>query len=68
MSVIGSLQNLVGFARIRTSSAPAPGLKPYATVDIDARIEALRARTKLLRLYRSLESLADTSGWQAQDF
>ncbi|MEL7186695.1 MAG: flagellin hook IN motif-containing protein, partial [Pseudomonadota bacterium] len=62
MSVIASLQNLVGFARIRTSSTPAPGLKPHATVDVDARIEALRARTQLLRLYRSLESLAEASG------
>jgi hypothetical protein len=66
MSVIGSLQNLAGFARIRTSSTPAPGLKPYATVDVDGRIESLRARTQLLRLYRSLEGLADASGVQAR--
>lgn len=66
MSVIGSLQNLAGFTRIRTSGTPAPGLKPYATVDVDARIESLRARTQLLRLYRSLEVLADASGVQTR--
>lgn len=62
MSVIGSLQNLANLVRARNTSAATPGLKPYATVDIDARVEALRARSQLLRLYRSLESLADTSG------
>lgn len=66
MSVIGSLQNLVGFARIQSSSTAAPGLKPYATVDVDARIESLRARTQLLRLYRSLEVLAEASGVQTR--
>lgn len=66
MSVIGSLQNLAGSARIQSSSTPAPGLKPYATVDIDARVDALRARTQLLRLYRSLELLAETSGVQTR--
>ncbi|MGI9271955.1 MAG: hypothetical protein ACR2QT_09275, partial [Woeseiaceae bacterium] len=62
MSVIGSLQNLVNVVRTQSSSATASGLKPYSTVDIDARVAAQRARSQLLRLYRSLESLAETSG------
>jgi hypothetical protein len=62
MSVIGSLQSLAGLTRIRTSDASAPGLKPYAPVDTEARSEALRIRTQLRRLYQSLESLAEASG------
>ncbi len=66
MSVIGSLQSLAGLSRIRTSGASAPGLKPYAPVDSDSRRDTLRARTQLLRLYRSLESLAEASGIDAR--
>lgn len=62
MSVIGSLLSLASVSRIRAPGAAAPGLKPYAPVDTDARRDALRARTQLLRLHRSLESLADVSG------
>lgn len=62
MSVIGNLQNLTGLVRIRAPAASATGLKPYAPIDIDARREALKTRTQLMRLYRSLETLADVAG------
>lgn len=58
--MINGIQNL-GFARIRTNDSAPQGLKPYAAVDDGSQAELLRARTRLLRLYRSLEALAEVA-------
>ncbi len=58
--MINGIQNL-GFARIRTNESAPQGLKPYAAVDDGSQADLLRARTRLLRLYRSLESLAEVA-------
>lgn len=66
MSIIASLQNLSGFTRIQASSTPAAAFQNYAPVDIEARIESLRARSQLLSLYSKLESLAEAAGVQTR--
>ena len=47
--------------RIRTAESAPQGLKPYAPVDDGSQGDLLRARTGLLRLYRSLEALAEAA-------
>ena len=59
MSVIQNLSSIASNTRVFSSEAAPNGLKPYASVDITSRTDLLRARTRLLRLYRSLESLAE---------
>ena len=61
MSVTNSIRNIGGVARVYANDSQAPGLKPFANVDTTARTDLLRARTRLLRLYRSLEQLAEAS-------
>ena len=58
MSVIQNIQNIASTSRVAPVRESAPGLKPYLNVDPTSRTDLLRARTRLLRLYRSLESLA----------
>lgn len=59
MSVINSIQNIANTTRVSGSGSAPSGLKPYASVDVTSRTDLLRARSSLLRLYRSLESLAE---------
>ena len=47
--------------RIRTAESAPQGLTPYAPVDDGSQGDLLRARTRLLRLYRSLEALAESA-------
>jgi sulfur carrier protein ThiS len=59
MSALQYIQGLSGIARIRSADSAPTGLKPYAPVDTTSQSDALRARTRLLRLYAHLEKLAE---------
>ena len=59
MSVISQLQNLAGFARIAPNRNESPGLPQFSAVDISNRSDFLDARSRLLRIHRALETLAD---------
>ena len=59
MSVISNIQNIANTTRVYGSGNAPSGLKPYSSVDVTSRTDLLRARTRLLRLYRNLESLAE---------
>ncbi len=59
--LINGLQGLASVLRVRSAETAPQGLKPYAAVDDGSRADLLRARTRLLRLYRSLESLAEVA-------
>ncbi|MDH3267035.1 MAG: hypothetical protein OEM25_08730, partial [Gammaproteobacteria bacterium] len=59
MSVISQLQNLAGFARIAPIRNESPGLPQFSAVDNSNRSDFLEARSRLLRIHRALEALAD---------
>jgi len=59
VSIINSIRNIASTARVYGNASAPSGLKPYASIDTTARTDLLRARTRLLRLYRGLESLAE---------
>ena len=59
--LINGLQGLASVLRIRTVESAPQGLKPYAAVDQDSQVDLRRARTQLLQLYRSLETLAEAA-------
>ncbi|MBT8100939.1 MAG: hypothetical protein KJO82_14375, partial [Gammaproteobacteria bacterium] len=54
-----TIDNISSFARVRPSSAGAPGLKPFQSLDSSARSDLLLARSHLLRVFQALETLAD---------
>jgi hypothetical protein len=59
MSVISNLQNLSSFSRINPTGGGVQGLKPFAPVEDGNRADLLRAKNRLLRVYRALETLAE---------
>ena len=61
MSVIQSIQSLANTANVSRNSETASGLKPFRFVDVAERNDLLRAQNRLLRLFRSLESLAEVA-------
>ena len=61
MSVIQSIQSLANTANVSRNNETASGLKPFRFVDVAERNDLLRAQNRLLRLYRSLESLAEVA-------
>ena len=58
MSVIQTLQNLLGNARIRPTSAGISKIRTALAVEQTASADYRNARTHLLRLYNALEKLA----------
>lgn len=59
--MISNLQSLSGLLRIRSVASAPQGIKPYAPVDDGSRADLLRAHTRLVHLYRSLEALAEAA-------
>lgn len=59
MSAIQGLKNLFGSASV---SSTRSGLKPYLPVSDGSNVDFRRARTRLIKLYRTLENLADLAG------
>ena len=59
MTVIQGLQNLQGSTPASAPSQAAPGLKPFLPVENSSNIDFRRARSRLLNLYRQLQTLAD---------
>ena len=57
--LINGLQGLASSLRIRPAESAPQGLKPYAAVDQASQVDLTRARGQLLKLYRSLEVLAE---------
>lgn len=47
--------------RIRSVAGAPQGIKPYAAIDDGSQAELLRAHTRLVHLYRSLEALAEAA-------
>ena len=59
MSAIQGLNNLIGATRTGAASRATTGLKPYLPVENSASIDFRRARSRLVNLYRQLETLAE---------
>lgn len=66
MSVLQNVQGLSGIARVRSSASAPTGLKPYLAIDSNTKTDLLRARTRLIRLYRHLEGLAELTNVQTR--
>ncbi|MDJ0904844.1 MAG: flagellin hook IN motif-containing protein [Woeseiaceae bacterium] len=62
MTVISSLQSLASNVGVTARETAQSGLRPYSAVDTEARVDLLRARGRLLRLFRALEGLARAAG------
>ncbi len=67
MSTISSLQSVANNFSVTARETAQSGLRPYSAVDSDARTDLLRARSRLLRLFRALEGLAQAVGVETRN-
>ena len=61
MSVIRTLQSLAVTTTAAARETAHATVKPYSATAVEGRVDLLRARTRLLRLFRALEALADAA-------